>query len=381
MTNKVFNIVAESIEAAIDPNNKLTFLLDWEITLKCNLDCAYCPGGLYGGHDNSQPHPPLAECLETIDFMYKYVDMYMEHKAPWSRHVVLNIYGGESLYHPNIVEILEQVRTRYEPYRSRWTLTVTTTTNAVVSKNQMLRIIDLIDEFTVSYHTESEAKQRQQVRDNLLLIKERNRRLKCVILMHPGDENFADNLAMIDFCKDNNIKHLPRQLDHEIQSPQWNYKGYQVTWFDQFYKQKSFGSLIHNTLPSNQSTTDLADIGRACCGGRQIVQNQDYQNRSFYVPNKFPGWKCSVNWFFVYIKQVTKEVFVNKDCKMTFDGEIGPIGHLENSNELLQELKSGLVSDTLPIIQCKKDYCCCGLCAPKASTEEKFNNIMEKYKI
>lgn len=378
MTNKVFNIVAESLEAAIDPNNKLTFLLDWELTLKCNLDCGYCAQGLYGGHDNSRPHPPVADCLKTIDFMYEYVDAYMKHKSPWSRHVILNIYGGESLYHPDVVEILEQVHKKYEQYREHWTLTVTTTTNGVVSTNQMLRIVDLIDEFTISYHTENETKQKQQVRNNLLLIKDHNRRLKCVILMHPGEENFADNLAMIDFCQEHRIKHLPRQLDHKPEDTRWNYKPYQVQWFDNFYQSRSTNK---NTNLPDCEIVDLADVGRACCGGRQLTQNQNYRERIFYANNKFPDWYCSVNWFFLYVKQTTGEIFVNKDCKMNFAQSEGPIGSLVDSAKLIKETIDHLDNHTLPVIQCKRSRCYCGLCAPKAQNDLTFNQIMKKYHI
>jgi hypothetical protein len=53
---------------------------------------------------------------------------------------------------------------------TRWHLTVTTTTNAIISNKKLKQIIPLIDEFTVSYHTESTEKQKQQFRDNLLTI-------------------------------------------------------------------------------------------------------------------------------------------------------------------------------------------------------------------
>lgn len=376
---KVFPVIPESVEAAIDPGNKLTFLLDWELTMKCNLDCGYCPTGLYNGHDNSQPHPPLDECLKTIDFMYEYVDSYMKFKPKWSRHVVLNVYGGESLYHPDIIEILEQARSKYRPYCNDWTLTITTTTNGVISKNQMLRIAELIDEFTVSYHAESTPKQRQQVRDNLLLIKNSNRRLKCVILMHPENDNFADNLSMIDFCTENSIKYLPRQLDHEPKDTQWNYQPYQVQWFDNFYETRSTHK--NANLPKSDSSVDLSAIGRACCGGRQLSKNQNYKERVFYTDNKFPDWYCSVNWFFVYIKQVTQEVFVNKDCKMNFNGSVGPIGYLNRANELLEELQLKLDTGMLPTIQCKKTLCQCGLCAPKAQNKTTYQQIMRKYQL
>ena len=54
------------LEPAIDPNNRISFLLDWELTMKCNLDCSYCGNG----HDNSTKHPPLNECLKTLNFMF-----------------------------------------------------------------------------------------------------------------------------------------------------------------------------------------------------------------------------------------------------------------------------------------------------------------------
>jgi len=109
----------ESLEPAIDPGNRITFLLDWELTMKCNLDCSYCGTGLYGGHDNSTRHPSLENCLETLDFMFEYVDLYMQTKPQGLRYVVLNVYGGESLHHPDIVEILNQVRHRHQPYADR----------------------------------------------------------------------------------------------------------------------------------------------------------------------------------------------------------------------------------------------------------------------
>ena len=105
----------DTLEPAIDPNNRITFLLDWELTMKCNLDCDYCPTGIDGGHDNSTKHPPLDQCLDALDFMFEYVDLYMQTKVKGLKHVVLNVYGGESLHHPDIAKILTQARISYQP--------------------------------------------------------------------------------------------------------------------------------------------------------------------------------------------------------------------------------------------------------------------------
>jgi pyruvate-formate lyase-activating enzyme len=371
----------EILEPAVDPNNRISFLLDWELTMKCNLDCSYCSTDLYnGGHDNSTNHPPLDQCLDALTFMFKYVDQYMKNKPRGIRYVILNLYGGESLHHPHIVEILKKVREEYVQYQDRWHLTVTTTTNAIVSEKKLKSIIPLIDEFTVSYHTEHTEKQRTQFKNNLLTIVQSGTRIKCVVLMHPEADLFEDANLMIEWLKQHNIRHLPRQLDHDITTTQFNYNQQQVVWFNKLYNNKNYNRTTDlSTISAVDEKYDLADTGRACCGGRQLCKDSNYKNRDFFVTNKFPDWYCSVNHFFLYVKQVTQEIFVNKDCKMNFDGTVGPIGNLNNVDQILSTLQYQLDTDTLPVIQCKKSKCVCGLCAPKAKDLESYKKIMKKY--
>ena len=314
--------------------------------------------------------------------MFEYVDLYMSTKPCGLRHVILNVYGGESLHHPNIVEILKTVRERYKAYQDRWHLTVTTTTNAIVNDRIMQEIIPLIDEFTVSYHTENTPKQKQQFQDNLLKIKASGCRLKCVVLMHAEADKFEDAGFMVEWLTQNKIPHLPRQIDHNINQIEFNYSQKQVTWFENLYQSRTRDQekFIMPEKTKVNSQVDLTDTGRACCGGRQVCQDQNYKSRVFYVNNKFPDWFCSVNHFFVYIKQVTKEIFVNKDCKMNYDGAVGPIGHLTDYQKLLDDTKQQLSTDTMPVIQCKKQRCLCGLCAPKAQSKTDYDKIIKKYR-
>lgn len=362
--------LVKSLEPKIDTANRITFLLDWELTMKCNLDCSYCPTGIYGGHDNSQRHPALEDCLRSIDFMFEYANIYMATKPKGIRHVILNVYGGESLHHPDIVEILQACRDRHQQYQQHWALTITTTTNAIVPPHRMARIIPLIDEFTVSYHTDNTADQKQQFRDNLLAIQAAGHRQKCIVLMHSEPDKFTDAQGMIEWLKQNNIKHLPRQLDHEPER-EFNYNPQQVIWFEKLYQTE----LDHAVVQNGQA--DLADTGRACCGGRELCADQDRKNPQKFVPNKFTGWYCSVDQFFLYVKQVNGEVYVNKDCKMNYAGEVGPIGHLTDTDALLAQARD----PNRGIIQCAKDRCICGLCAPKAKNLDTYQHIMRKYEI
>jgi hypothetical protein len=303
----------------------------------------------------------------------------MNTKPRGIRYVILNVYGGESLHHPNIIEILSQVREKYQPYTARWHLTVTTTTNAIVSNKKLQEIIPYIDEFTVSHHSESNNKQKQQFKENLLTIKRFGKRQKCVVLMHQNPELFADSQKMIDWLNENDIKFLPKQLDGSANTVGGIrlYDQKQVLWFNTLYKSKTFGE--SNTISDDSKKSNLTNVGRACCGGRQMCVDKNYKQRDFYVDNKFPDWYCSVNYFFLYVKQVTGEVYVNKDCKMNFDGTTGPIANLSHASDILSKLKTQLDTDTLPVIQCKKYNCLCGLCAPKAKELQTYHSIMEKY--
>jgi hypothetical protein len=292
----------------------------------------------------------------------------MKYKPSGIKHAVLNVYGGESLHHPDIVNILSQVQDRYRPFKDRWHLTVTTTTNAIVSKKKLLSIIPYIDEFTVSYHTENTPKQKQQFRNNLLKIKSAGVRQKCIVLMHSESDKFADAQEMISWLNQNDIKYLPRQLDHAVELD-FNYNRQQVIWFEGLYKK----SLNHAVMHDNKA--DLADTGRACCGGRQLCADQNRRDPQKFVLNKFPGWYCSVNHFFLYVKQVNGEVYVNKDCKMNYDGTVGPIGNLNNVVPILDQARD----PNRPVIRCAKQKCMCGLCAPKAENLDTYQTIMRKY--
>jgi pyruvate-formate lyase-activating enzyme len=312
--------------------------------------------------------------------MYEYVDLYMSNKPKELRYVILNVYGGESLHHPDIVKILCACRDQYKKYQDRWHLTITTTSNAIVSEHKFFNIIPYIDEFTVSYHTDNTEKQKKLFKKNISTIKDAGKRVKCVVLMHSESDKFADAQNMIAWCKDNDVKHLPRQLDHGSKDTKFNYNKKQTTWFINLYDEKTYKKSTEINVKKVEDKFDLSDSGRACCGGRQTCTDGNYKQRHFFVKNKFPDWYCSVNEFFLYIKQVNGEIFVNKDCKMDFAGDVAPIGNLKDARKLLEKTRHDLDKHIMPVIQCKKSSCFCGLCAPKAKNLGTFNSIMEKYR-
>ena len=343
------------------------FQITWETTLKCNLDCSYC-GKNY--HNNAIPHPSLEECLKTVDFLLEYVDAYMTYKLPSQRRAGLNVFGGESLFHPNIAEILDYIKTQHEQYKDKWSLSIQTITNAIVKEKIWDRIVDKIDYWTVSYHSETTSEQQDLHKRNLLDLKQRNKNFKCAIMMHP--KHWENCISMIEWCNDNDIPYLPRQLDHSIIDLQFYYKKDQVKWFDELRG-------VTTKIPLHKKIISIINLdskGRSCCGGNEMHIDADYSCSQTYIPkNNFAGWHCSVHYFFVFVKQVTKEVFVNKDCKMNFEGKVAPIGYLTDSQSIIDKIKE---KQPPPII-CDKSKCRCGLCAPKTKTILDYNNIMGRY--
>ena len=372
-----------SLSFALDPKSIPSFLLDWEVTKLCNLDCSYCSTGIeLGSHDNSTKHPPMTECIESIDFMFAYVDLYMKYKKPVHRKVVLNVYGGESLYHPNIVEILNEVHKKYQKFKDNWFLTVTCTTNAIIGVRQWKKIIPLIDRFTLSYHTETNQKQKEIFKRNLLSLKDINKPHSVIIMMNNQQDLWQDSIDMISFCKQNDINYIAKPLDNTAEK--WSYTAEQFNTLKTFWinqvpakQQESYKEFICDV---GNTESNSINQGRACCGGRQLSINSELKSKVTFVPKQnFESWHCSVNWFFLFVQQLTGKIYVNKDCRMNFEGGVGPIGNMQNADLLLQTLEDQLTNKTMPVIECAKKICLCGFCAPKAKLKEDFQSIIGRY--
>lgn len=394
MTKKIF-----AIEPAIDLNNRPGFLLDWELTYFCNLDCSYC-----GDHDNSTQHPPLDRCLKTIDFMFRYVDLYMQQKRRWERIVVLNLYGGESLLHPNIIEILDEVKKQYESkYRDRWNLAMTCTTNGTIGDNLMSRVKDYFSSITVSYHTEGNDKQRAQCRKNIKMLHHDGKRVQVNVMMHKEAAKWQDALDLIEELKIDKIRYIPYVVgdsNHQLVDPDPNSRYYkhthtynekQVTWFKDHWKgmaRPHKKDAIAEELDRKELVQApdgnyvVRSMGRMCCGGKELCVNDDHKDRTYYITDSdFEGWHCSVNWYFLFIRQYQEGIYHHKMCRATFGGKRDKLGFLDDAETILADLAHKLETKTMPVIVCPNTYCGCGFCAPKAENIDTFKEIMKKHNI
>lgn len=360
----------------LEPKDRSFFHVEWETTMKCNLDCKYC-----SGHDNSLEHPSLEDSLKTVDFIFEYVNEYMKlypHDNPYvMRHVNIDLHGGETMFHPNIVEILEYAREKRN-YYTDFNANVSTITNAVVGKRAWKKISSLIDYFTVSYHAESLPKQQQMMKENILHLKEIGKNFHVSVMMHP---HYWENcVEMTKWCEENSIPYNPRQIDRSWLMWNWNYSKEQAAYLSGNNCGCGDSTSVFNKLKETiKGGIDMSAQGRTCCGGVPFFVDENYEETHKFVNNKFKGWQCSVNRFFLFIRQTTGEVFTNKDCRHNLDSKVAPLGYLGDTNSIIDELKNYTSKGEVPTITCQKRSCWCGMCAPKAADKNSFDRIIKKY--
>ncbi len=346
---------------SIEPISDGIFQVAWESTLKCNFDCAYCGDG----HDNSKPHPSLEDSLKTVDFIFEYVDEIMKSKTELYRIANLNIQGGESIFHPQIVDILEYINKKKSEYD--WPLYIALITNGSASTVKWKKIVQYVDYFTMSYHPGSYIKFDLAFKINCLYLRDLGKNFQINVMMDPN--HWERCIRLVEWAEKKQMPHHKRQIDHHWFDTRFNYTDEQA----EYITGKKPVKTIEKIKSVFAGGFDLSSSGRACCGGKTLCTNS-CDTTDYVKGNNFKGWHCSVDKFFLYIRQTTGEVFTNKDCRMNFDGGVGPIGNLKNTKEIIDKVCKG--TDT---IVCKKSRCWCGLCAPKAATKELFNEINRKY--
>jgi hypothetical protein len=361
-----------TIEPAYVPIKKMSFLIDWLITLKCNYECSYCPIGPRG-HDNRRPHPTKEKCLKMLDQMYRYVDVMMQYKNPRFKDATLNIYGGEALYHPDIEEILIGSTKYFEKYSTKWTLNRRMTTNASAQLKKWKIICEHVEGFTLSYHSQSSEKMKNVFKNNIEHLLKIKKEHDIVILMYPHKKYWEDCVEFLNFCQKNKLNFRPRLLD----GPLGVYNQEQLNFLKTLYQNKKGEINFNDVLPNKE----ILNQGRACCGGRSLCLNRDLKIQENFVPRNlgFEGWYCSANWYFLMADLDTENFFTNKDCRVKLDGTVGPIATIDSMDEYILQITESLQKNKLPTMRCVQKICRCGTCAPKSLKKENLYDIMKIY--
>ena len=368
----------------IDLLSGKVFQVTWDTGRRCNYDCSYCPAHR---HDNFSKHATLDELKNNVDFLYEYTDLYMKYR----NHKVANFgfTGGEPTVNPNFIPFAQYLKNQYDKkYADRWEAGFALTTNGAMSEKMGQAVMENFGHATVSYHAESDGKLKQQVKDRILQFHYQGGLYEFTVSVNVmfHAEYFDECVELCEFLKAHEVDFVPRVIGEEPDSrPTFahKYSDEQLAWMKNYWKQKN------DATYANSAASDVVknakklgnSIGRPCCGSRDMLLTLGNESRksNFVDFRQFQGWSCSVNWFFLHLEQQTDSIYHHQTCQARFDNRRGPIGKLSEGKKLIAELKDMLENNRMPVIQCPKHTCGCGLCAPKSKFEEKFVETLDNH--
>lgn len=370
------------------------FQITWDLGRRCNYDCSYCP---VHRHDNFSKHATLKELKNSVDFVYEYIDTYMNHRD--IKEASISFTGGEPTVNPNFINFVKYLNEVYDKkYSHKWNVSFALTTNGAMSEGMANAVIDNLRHVTVSYHSESDIKLKHQVRDRIKQFREAEKkypkdfRMNVNVMFHA--QNFDECKDLCDWLSDIGCKYVPRVIGEEPDSKATfahEYSEEQLDYLKNYWKYKN--AKLNNEKEvsqvlsaagekKNESNKVLgSSIGRPCCGMREMcLSNGDQSRKSTFVDfREFKGWHCSVNWFFLHIEQQTDQVFHHQTCQARFDGTRGSIGKLSEGKTIIKNLKRDILNNSMPVIVCPKQTCGCGLCAPKSKFKDKLITVLDSH--
>ncbi len=374
------------------------FQVTWDLGRRCNYDCSYCPSHR---HDNFSPHASLETLKENVDFLYKYIDLYMNHR--YFKETSISFTGGEPTVNPNFIPFIKYLKEQYqEKYQTKWRAGFALTSNGAMSAKMADAVMEHLDHITISYHTEADEKLKKQVVERIEQFSkygpERNCTISINVMFHAG--YFEECQDLCSYFDSKGIKYVPRVIGEEPDSRSnfaHQYTEKQLLWMKDYWKTNT-DKINNPSVEETRQNTDFGisaatkdsttpqkklglTIGRPCCGSRTMcLSNQGESRKSKFVDlREFKGWYCSVNWFFMHIEQQTDNVFHHQTCQAKFGQTRGPIGKLSESDKILEELERNLKNNTMPTIICPKHTCGCGLCAPKSKFKENYFNVIKNH--
>jgi len=406
--------MSEIIAIDNDIKNPYSFEVTWDLGLRCNFDCTYCPSHR---HNNTSPHASLETLIKTSKFVFDYkklLQSYMTYKRKWN----IGFTGGEPTNNPNFLDMCEYIHNQNDN-----DVIVDVTTNGAMSEKYCTKLINNIDSVTVSYHCEVDQKIKDRVIDRIYQLKESNVRHKVNLMFHAKEEYFNECIDLVGKFTRDNIKFVPRIIGESYENDKYNhrYTPEQHKWFREFWA-------IRNKKENNQKQPKKIDenndaeyeykddqekvqkqkvkiepkkdegrksLGRPCCGQRTFYTLTDdhYNNNNkeldtnkwnpsvFACSTEYKDWSCLINWNWLHIEQEYDNILHHQTCRANFGGKRGPIGKISESEKVLERLEKQLATGKMPVITCPNKICGCGLCVQKSKhndmTEAMFNKAVK----
>jgi MoaA/NifB/PqqE/SkfB family radical SAM enzyme len=344
-------------------------MVTWDLGRRCNYDCTYCEASR---HDLTSPHHTLDEFTKTFEFIKSWTELYNSRRQLKSI-TNINFTGGEPTVNPDFWRLTKHINDHGD-------FNLSLTTNGAWAIKRTEDIVKNFKGITVSYHAEADPLLRERVIENILALYDSHIWVQVNVMLHTDHWNHC--VAIYEKLKSYGIKTNPRPIgDGLLERTSWfidtdgtmrrTSHAYSLEQQQWFFDQMGFTG-------TPQQIREGTQLGRACCGGRCLEGKVNGQWQEVKLVNtEFKDWHCMVDWYFLHIDQHTGNVYHHQTCQALHNGGKGPVGNLTDTEKMINELRSRIANPS-PII-CPNQRCGCGMCIPKAQTEEDYKILFSKH--
>lgn len=373
---------------SIDDKNEKQLMVIWDLGRRCTFACSYCPPHR---KNNWSDTASLDELKKAADNLHRYSEIYNKHRDKPFR-VATSFTGGEPTVNPSFFPFLEYLQETYPDWKR------TLTTNGFYSERKLRRVMKNTAFTTVSYHCEATPQQKQRVRENMKIMMDEGYGFTVNVMFHEKPEYFKECVDLCIWLDSMGARYTPRVIGDQSEvklgikdKTVHEYSNEQMKWLKNYWNHNSLKVPVSTeAVEKNIIATDSSDkktvgqsMGRPCCGGRNLtVTDEDGHDSEtkFITDNNFKGWSCMVNWYFLYIHQEIDKVWHHQTCQVDIDGNVGPISSLSEFDKYCDKLETTIsTTGSIPFIRCPKTYCGCGLCVPKAKSDEDAVKLFESH--
>lgn len=123
----------------VEPVEKV-FSVTWNIGIRCNYDCMYCPSSLHDDHSKHVSLEVLKQRWQSI------VDKTSNKNLPYK----ISFTGGEVTINKSFLPLLQWMRDSYQTQISK----ILVTSNGSASTRYYTEMFALIDNLSLSFHSE-----------------------------------------------------------------------------------------------------------------------------------------------------------------------------------------------------------------------------------
>lgn len=356
---------------AVELKHAEKMMVTWDIGKRCNFDCTYCDSTR---HTNDSPHASLETLIETFQFVKAWTSLY-NSKRIVPDDINMNFTGGEPTNNPHFWDFIDYITTNHPNFA------IGITTNGTWNSKK----IDIIKKhriaMTVSVHMESDDKIRQMALQNILALHQAGGWLQVNVMLHM--DHWDRTMEACDFLDSHNIKYSPVPVgDGPTDTAKWvsDHRGIMRRTTHTYSAEQQQWFFNKMGITAEQAEERKGNkLGRACCGSRQLCGKVDNQWQDVKLINtEFKDWNCMVDWYFLHIDQEYRQVYHHQTCQALRGGKRGPIGSLDDTNLLLENLKNMLEQPNVEPIVCPNQRCGCGMCVPKAKETSEFKIMWTK---